>query len=299
MSSADKANKVQQPAHVPDALVYEFDYNADPEYCRDPHVRAADLVSQERLEGIRTAAKRGAGHRLAADHELGHVHLRLGAADYLIKPLQDLAVLEHSVRRALDRLQLRQENQRLKLQLKEAQSSPLPRLLTEQQQWFVVGAGVLLDLTVRRDTRGDPDDHVEAELIAAVQENAPAGLSDLYAYSYDEAGNRESEQQGSAVQTTTHNARNQAEQRSAGGPVLVRARLAPEPAAGPWLNDTTTMQPEEEDKGPYAAPLQANVYRAEFNVTPGENVFRLEAVDGAGGRLVRHYPVNVPAPAPR
>jgi DNA-binding NtrC family response regulator len=29
--------------------------------------------------------------------------LRLGAADYLIKPLEDLAVLEHSVRRALDR----------------------------------------------------------------------------------------------------------------------------------------------------------------------------------------------------
>ena len=27
--------------------------------------------------------------------------LRLGAADYLIKPLEDLAMLEHSVRRAL------------------------------------------------------------------------------------------------------------------------------------------------------------------------------------------------------
>jgi hypothetical protein len=40
---------------------------------------------------------------------------------------------------------LRQENQRLKLQLREAQaSSPLPRLLTDQQQWFVVGAGVAL-----------------------------------------------------------------------------------------------------------------------------------------------------------
>ncbi|MGE8151569.1 translation initiation factor 2 [Pseudomonas vancouverensis] len=40
---------------------------------------------------------------------------------------------------------LRQENQRLKLQLKEAQAnSPLPRLLTDQQQWFVVGAGVAL-----------------------------------------------------------------------------------------------------------------------------------------------------------
>ncbi|SCZ09595.1 MULTISPECIES: translation initiation factor 2 [unclassified Pseudomonas] len=39
---------------------------------------------------------------------------------------------------------LRQENQRLKLQLKEAQASPLPRLLTDQQQWFVIGAGVAL-----------------------------------------------------------------------------------------------------------------------------------------------------------
>ena len=36
--------------------------------------------------------------------------LRLGAADYLIKPLEDLAVLEHSVHRALDRYALRVEN---------------------------------------------------------------------------------------------------------------------------------------------------------------------------------------------
>ena len=35
--------------------------------------------------------------------------LRLGAADYLIKPLEDLAVLEHSVRRALERSRLRIE----------------------------------------------------------------------------------------------------------------------------------------------------------------------------------------------
>jgi septal ring factor EnvC (AmiA/AmiB activator) len=39
---------------------------------------------------------------------------------------------------------LRQENQRLKLQLKEAQASPVSRLLTEQQQWFVIGAAVAL-----------------------------------------------------------------------------------------------------------------------------------------------------------
>ncbi|WP_028626607.1 hypothetical protein [Metapseudomonas resinovorans] len=39
---------------------------------------------------------------------------------------------------------LRQENQRLKLQLKEAQASQSPRLLTEQQTWFAVGGGVAL-----------------------------------------------------------------------------------------------------------------------------------------------------------
>jgi hypothetical protein len=39
---------------------------------------------------------------------------------------------------------LRQENQRLKLQLKEAQSVMPARVLTEQQQWFVAGGGVAL-----------------------------------------------------------------------------------------------------------------------------------------------------------
>ncbi|MNZ07243.1 Regulator of RpoS [compost metagenome] len=46
--------------------------------------------------------------------------LRLGAADYLIKPLEDLAVLEHSVRRALDRSALRLENQRYREKLEAA-----------------------------------------------------------------------------------------------------------------------------------------------------------------------------------
>ncbi|OLS61625.1 translation initiation factor 2 [Pseudomonas putida] len=39
---------------------------------------------------------------------------------------------------------LRQENQRLKLALKEAQASVSPRLLSDQQQWFVTGGGVAL-----------------------------------------------------------------------------------------------------------------------------------------------------------
>lgn len=46
--------------------------------------------------------------------------LRLGAADYLIKPLEDLAVLEHSVRRALDRARLLLENQRYREKLEAA-----------------------------------------------------------------------------------------------------------------------------------------------------------------------------------
>ncbi|MDH4585312.1 response regulator [Pseudomonas sp. BN415] len=46
--------------------------------------------------------------------------LRLGAADYLIKPLEDLAVLEHSVRRALDRAALRLENRRYREKLESA-----------------------------------------------------------------------------------------------------------------------------------------------------------------------------------
>jgi septal ring factor EnvC (AmiA/AmiB activator) len=39
---------------------------------------------------------------------------------------------------------LRQENQRLKLQLKEAQSVMPARVLTEQQQWFVTGGAVAM-----------------------------------------------------------------------------------------------------------------------------------------------------------
>ncbi|GFM88087.1 hypothetical protein PSCICO_34860 [Pseudomonas cichorii] len=43
---------------------------------------------------------------------------------------------------------LRQENQRLKLQLKEAQSVASSRVLTEQQQWFVAGGGVAVTALV-------------------------------------------------------------------------------------------------------------------------------------------------------
>ena len=45
MTSVELSNKAIKPAHVPDSLVYEFDYNTDPDYCRDPHARAADLAA--------------------------------------------------------------------------------------------------------------------------------------------------------------------------------------------------------------------------------------------------------------
>jgi len=45
--------------------------------------------------------------------------LRLGAWDYLTKPIQDFALLEHTMTRALDRAQLMRENQRYKEYLEE------------------------------------------------------------------------------------------------------------------------------------------------------------------------------------
>ena len=40
------AGKMKRPSHVPEELVFEFDYNSDPGYCKDPHARAAELVLQ-------------------------------------------------------------------------------------------------------------------------------------------------------------------------------------------------------------------------------------------------------------
>lgn len=51
---------------------------------------------------------------------------------------------------------LRQENQRLKLQLKEARAAAPARLLSDQQTWFAVGAGAgLLGVLVGALLRGN------------------------------------------------------------------------------------------------------------------------------------------------
>jgi serine phosphatase RsbU (regulator of sigma subunit) len=62
--------------------------------------------------------------------------LRLGASDYFVKPLADMAVLEHSVRRCMDEVQMRRDNQRYREQL-EAANQQLEvnlRMLEQDQQ---------------------------------------------------------------------------------------------------------------------------------------------------------------------
>ncbi|WP_160287575.1 two-component system response regulator RssB [Pseudomonas knackmussii] len=71
--------------------------------------------------------------------------LRLGAADYLIKPLEDLAVLEHSVRRALDRAHLRSENRRYREKL-EATNRELQASLSLLQEDQNAGRQVQMNM---------------------------------------------------------------------------------------------------------------------------------------------------------
>ena len=84
---------------------------------RMPQVGGLELIRQvtERSPQMPVIVLSGAGVMNDAVEAL-----RLGAADYLIKPLEDLAVLEHSVRRALDRSRLLLENQRYRDKLETA-----------------------------------------------------------------------------------------------------------------------------------------------------------------------------------
>jgi RHS repeat-associated protein len=139
----------------------------------------------------------------------------------------------------------------------------------------------------------------EQELVSAVQTGGPAQLAGVYSYGYDEAGNRRTEQSGTQPSTTEYNARNQATSRSGEGPLLVRAAVSPVPAAGPWLNDTITMQPESTERGGAGDAMSANTYRAWVDLPAGDNVLRVEARDGAGRAATQHYRVNVPSLAHR
>ncbi|WP_324727403.1 translation initiation factor 2 [Pseudomonas chlororaphis] len=81
---------------------------------------------------------------LSAGNQISELQQRLKDSEHQREELTRQLQSADSERESAQLSRLRQENQRLKLQLREAQASSAPRLLTDQQQWFVTGAGVAL-----------------------------------------------------------------------------------------------------------------------------------------------------------
>ncbi|MDF2394435.1 translation initiation factor 2 [Pseudomonas sp. 3MA1] len=81
---------------------------------------------------------------LSAGSQITELQQRLKESERLREELSKQLQSADAERESPQLVRLRQENQRLKLQLKEAQANPVPRLLTDQQQWFVTGGGVAL-----------------------------------------------------------------------------------------------------------------------------------------------------------
>jgi len=81
---------------------------------------------------------------LSAGSQITELQQRLKESERLRDELSKQLQNTDAERESPQLTRLRQENQRLKLQLKEAQANPAPRLLTDQQQWFVTGGGVAL-----------------------------------------------------------------------------------------------------------------------------------------------------------
>ncbi|PWB33485.1 translation initiation factor 2 [Pseudomonas sp. SDI] len=81
---------------------------------------------------------------LSAGSQITELQQRLKESETQREALSQQLQNADSERESAQLTRLRQENQRLKLQLKEAQASGLPRLLTDQQQWFLIGGGVAL-----------------------------------------------------------------------------------------------------------------------------------------------------------
>ena len=81
---------------------------------------------------------------LSAGAQITELQQRLKESERLRDELNVQLQRADGERESAQLARLRQENQRLKLQLKELQANAGPRLLTDQQQWFVTGGGVAL-----------------------------------------------------------------------------------------------------------------------------------------------------------
>ena len=92
--------------------------------------------------------------------------LRMGASDYIVKPIVDMKVLEHAIRHCLDRVDLLQQNQKYKQEL-EAANRELKeslRLLEQDQR-----AGLQLQLKMFPQEPLDVNKyHVEYKLIPSL-----------------------------------------------------------------------------------------------------------------------------------
>lgn len=81
---------------------------------------------------------------LSAGSQITELQQRLKESERLREELSKQLQTADAARESAQLSRLRQDNQRLAQQLKEAQGGAQPRWLTDQQQWFVIGAGVAL-----------------------------------------------------------------------------------------------------------------------------------------------------------
>ncbi|MFB3306580.1 translation initiation factor 2 [Pseudomonas sp. AMR01] len=81
---------------------------------------------------------------LSAAGQISDLQQRLKESERLREELSKQLQSADATRESAQLSRLRQENQHLAQQLKEAQSGTLTRWLTEQQQWFVTGGAVAL-----------------------------------------------------------------------------------------------------------------------------------------------------------
>ncbi|AMB85359.1 translation initiation factor 2 [Pseudomonas agarici] len=100
------------------------------------------------IGAIAQAEESGAGATtplsLSVGGQITDLRQRLKESERLREELGKQLANTDAERESVQLSRLRQENQRLKLQLREAQASPASRLLTDQQQWFVTGGAVAL-----------------------------------------------------------------------------------------------------------------------------------------------------------
>ncbi|WP_341303393.1 translation initiation factor 2 [Pseudomonas sp. TMP25] len=77
----------------------------------------------------------------SAQAQIDQLEQRLALSEEQRAALSSELQSNASERETVQLQRLRQENQRLKLQLKQVQASTPPPLISEQQLWFAIGAG--------------------------------------------------------------------------------------------------------------------------------------------------------------